>query len=105
MGRWNIGIMALELQKGSVAKKGQREIQAMVRLDLRNLIMPFCLLKASNTFRSLEKGDAMEILCNEPVSLMNLMKVIPSGSFKLISVKDLEGSEQGLKAQFKKISA
>jgi TusA-related sulfurtransferase len=97
--------MALELQKGSVAKKGRWGTQAMVRLDLRNLITPFCLLKASNAFRSLEKGDAMEILYNDPESLMNLTKVIPSGSFKLLSVKDIKGQGSGLKARLKKISS
>jgi TusA-related sulfurtransferase len=96
--------MALELQKGSIAKKGQWETQAMVSLDLRNLITPFCLLKASNAFRSLEKGDAMEILYNDPESLMNLMRIIPSGSCELILVKNLEGPESGLKAQLRKIN-
>jgi TusA-related sulfurtransferase len=96
--------MALELQKGSDAKKAQREIQAMIHLDLRNLITPFCLLKASNAFRSLEKGDAMEILYNDPESLTNLMRIIPSGSCELILVKGLKGPETGLKAQLRKIN-
>ena len=97
--------MALELRKNGHLKKVQWEIQAMVRLDLRNLITPFCLLKASNAFQSLKKGDALEILCNEQESLTSLMRVIPSGSCKLISVKNLEGSRPGLKAQLKKISS
>jgi len=97
--------MALELRKREHLKKRQWKIQAMLSLDLRNLITPFCLLKASNAFRSLKKGDALEILCNEQESLTSLMRVIPSGSCKLISVKDIEGSEPGLKAQLKKISS
>jgi TusA-related sulfurtransferase len=77
----------------------------MASIDLRNLITPFCLLKASNAFRSLKKDDALEILCNDPESITSLMKVIPSGSCKLISVEALEGSEPGLKARLKKITA
>ena len=62
----------------------------MVRLDLRNLIIPFCLLKASNAFLSLEKGDILEILCNDQENFKNLLKIIPSDSCELISVKDLD---------------
>lgn len=76
----------------------------MIHLDLRNLITPFYLLKASNAFRSLKNGDAMEILYNDPQNLTNLMRIIPSGSCILVSVKHLKGSETGLKARLKKMT-
>jgi len=76
----------------------------MLSLDLRNLIIPFCLLKASNAFRSLENGDVLEILCNDPENISNLMKIIPSDVCELISVKDLDGTEPGLKVRLKKIN-
>lgn len=75
----------------------------MVSLDLRNVIIPFCLLKASNAFQSLENGDVLEIVCSDPENLSNLMKIIPSDVCELTSVKDLEGVESGLKARLKKI--
>ena len=76
----------------------------MVRLDLRNLIIPFCLLKVSNAFLSLEKGDILEILCNDQENFKNLLKIIPSDSCELISVKDLDEEESGWKARLKKIN-
>ena len=74
----------------------------MVTLDLRNLIIPFCLLKASNAFRSLRKDDVLEILCSDMENLTNLMKIIPSDSCELLSAKDLEGPESGLRVRLRK---
>jgi len=74
----------------------------MIRLDLRNMISPFSLLKASNTFRSLDQGDELEILCNDPESLTDLIKVIPSDSCELVSMKELSGKQSGLKARLRK---
>ena len=74
----------------------------MISLDLRNLIAPFSLLKASNAFRSLEQGEALEILCNDPESLTDLLKVIPADSCELVFMKDLNGKQTGLKARLKK---
>lgn len=74
----------------------------MVSLDLRNLIVPFCLLKASNAFRLLKKDDVLEILCSDTENLTNLMKILPSDSYELISAKDIEGSDSGLKVRLRK---
>jgi TusA-related sulfurtransferase len=83
-------------------KKAKWKIKAMVSLDLRNLIIPFCLLKASNAFRSLKKDDVLEILCSDTVNLTNLMKIIPSDSCELLSAKDLEGPGSGLRVRLRK---
>lgn len=74
----------------------------MVSLDLRNLIIPFCLLKVSNTFRSLKKDDVLEILFSDKENLTNLMKIIPPDSCELLSVKDLEELESGLRVRLRK---
>lgn len=74
----------------------------MVSLDLRNLIVPFCLLKASNAFRLLKKDDVLEILFSDTENLTNLMKILPSDSYELISAKDIEGSDSGLKVRLRK---
>jgi TusA-related sulfurtransferase len=79
------------------------EIQAMLTLDLRNLILPFCLLKASNAFRSLKKDDVLEILYSDTENLSNLIKIIPSQTCELISAEVLEGPEPGLKVRLRKI--
>lgn len=74
----------------------------MVSLDLRNLIIPFCLLKVSNTFRSLKKDDVLEILFSDTENLTNLMKIIPPDSCELLSAKYLEGLESGLRVLLRK---
>jgi len=100
--------VALELHlsqfKGHLKQNAKWEIQAMVSLDLRNLIIPFCLLKASNAFRSLKKDDVLEILCSDTENLRNLMKIFPSDSCELISAKDLKGPGLGLKVRMRKIN-
>ena len=99
-----IGIAAMLFLRGISKKNANWEIQAMVSLDLRNLIVPFCLLKASNAFRLLKKDDVLEILCSDTENLMNLMKIFPSDSYELISAKNLEGPASGLKVLLKKIN-
>jgi len=76
----------------------------MVKLDLRNVMVPFCLLKASNAFRSLKAGDILEILCSDPDNIPNLMRIIPSDSCELLSVTDLDETPAELKVRFKKIN-
>jgi TusA-related sulfurtransferase len=79
-------------------------MKAMLRLDLRNLIIPFCLLKASNIFHSLKEGDVLEIVCDDPENLTSLMKIIPSDSCELLSVKDSENTSTDLFVRLKKIN-
>ncbi len=74
----------------------------MLSIDLRNLILPFCLLKASNAFRSLKKDDVLEILFSDAENLMNLMKILPSDAWELLSVKDLDGPGSDLKVRLRK---
>jgi len=76
----------------------------MVSLDLRNTIIPFCLLKASNAFRLLEQDEVLEIICNDPEYIPNLMKIIPPDECQLISAEDLEGTASTLKVRLKKIN-
>ena len=74
----------------------------MLSIDLRNLILPFCLLKASNAFRSLKKDDVLEILFSDAENLMNLMKILPSDAWELLSLKNLDGPVSDLKVRLRK---
>ncbi len=97
--------MAFNLQKKKTFQiKHGGAVKVMLSLDLRNMIIPFCLLKASNAFRSLKQDDVLEILCNDPENISNLMKIIPSDACELISVEDLEGTESTIKIRLKKIN-
>ena len=77
----------------------------MVRLDLRNLIIPFFLLKASNAFRCLKKDDVLEILCSDTENLDSLMKIFPSGSCELILAENINEPASVLKVQLRKINS
>ena len=74
----------------------------MESLDLRGLIIPFSLLKASNAFRSLKQGEELELLCNDPENIAHLLRIIPSDSCELISLKNLNKPLPGVKARLKK---
>lgn len=76
----------------------------MEHLDLRNIINPFGLLKASNTFRSLKAGEELEILCNDRKTIIELFKVIPSGVCELVSMTDLDGAQPGLRTRLRKLN-
>jgi len=91
-------------EKESISTKHGGVVKVMVSLDLRNMIIPFCLLKASNAFRLLEQDEVLEIICNDPENIPNLMKIIPPNECQLISVEDLEGTESTLKVRLKKIN-
>jgi TusA-related sulfurtransferase len=73
-------------------------------LDLRNQIIPFCLLKASNAFKVLDKGEILEFLWSDPNSFADLLKILPSDSYELISVHDLKGKQSGLRIKVRKIN-
>ena len=77
----------------------------MVRLDLRNLIIPFFLLKASNAFRYLKKDDVLEILCSDTENLQSLMKIFPSDSYELILAENIDGPASVLRVQLRKINS
>jgi TusA-related sulfurtransferase len=50
----------------------------MHHLDLRGLINPFTLLKASNAFKKLKAGETMEIIGSSPEITTDLLKVLPA---------------------------
>ena len=86
--QWHWNCKQAVLQEQS-KKNAKLEKQAMIRLDLRNLIIPFCLLKASNVFRTLKKDDVLEILCSDTENLTNLKKILLSDLYELKSAKDI----------------
>lgn len=74
----------------------------MVRLDLRNLIIPFCLLKASNAFLALDKDDVLEILCDDSENINALLRIIPAGSCKILPIAEMDRPASGLMIRLKK---
>ena len=75
----------------------------MQKIDLRGSMVPFTLLKISNSFRTLEKGEILEILLSDRDALDDLVRIIPESAYALIQMEDLSGEDQGTRIQLKKI--
>jgi TusA-related sulfurtransferase len=73
-------------------------------LDLRNQIIPFGLLKASNAFKVIDIGEILEFLCSDPDSCADLLKILPSDSYELVTVHGLKGKQSGLRIKVRKIN-
>jgi TusA-related sulfurtransferase len=56
-------------------------------LDLRNTIIPFALLDATEAFRQLKSGETIEILVGDPDTQGDLLKVLPSSLYELIEIR------------------
>jgi TusA-related sulfurtransferase len=59
-------------------------------LDLRNRIIPFALLNATEAFRQLKGGEIMEILVGDPDTKGDLLKVLPSSLYELVEIRTEE---------------
>ena len=65
----------------------------MRTLDLRGMIIPFVLLKASNAFKKIGTGETLKILLGDPDSMRDLLKILPPPSYELTAVKKIEDIE------------
>ena len=71
-------------------------------LDLRGTIIPLSLLKASQTFRMINPGEVLEVICNDPEVHKDLFKVLPAASYDLISVETLEDDQASYRLRLRK---
>ena len=62
-------------------------------LDLRRTMIPFSLLKASQTFKMINPGEVLEVLCSDPEVHEDLFKILPTASYDLISMEVLEDDQ------------
>ena len=60
------------------------------RLDLRGAIIPFSLLKVSHVFKILKPGELLEILCSDPDTRIDLLKILPESAYELTLMEELE---------------
>ena len=72
-----------------------------LRLDLRGVIIPFSLLKASQVFKIIKPGELLEILCSDPDIKKDLFKILPHSSYELTVMEELE-EECSYRIQLKK---
>ena len=59
------------------------------RLDLRGAIIPFTLLKVSQTFKMIDPGEILEILVGDAETRNDLFKILPDSSYELILMEKL----------------
>lgn len=59
------------------------------RLDLRGAIIPFTLLKVSQTFKMINPGDTLEVLLGDEETRNDLFKILPDSSYELILMEKL----------------
>ena len=71
-------------------------------LDLRGAIPPITLLKASQAFREMKPQEVLEILCGDPDTQTDLLKVLPPFSYELIVMEELEEDKSSFRLQMKK---
>ena len=72
-------------------------------LDLRGAIPPITLLKVSQAFREMRNQEILEILCGDSDTHRDIFKVIPSSSYDLIIIEELE-EKSSFRVQMKKRS-
>ena len=77
----------------------------MYHLDLRGLINPFVLLKASNAFKELKAGETIEIIGSSPEIATDLLKVLPVASCEIISSETIGEEHVGFRLLLKKKKA
>ena len=66
------------------------EKSAQHTLDLRGVIIPFSLLKASQVFKILKPGELLEILCSDSDIQKDLLKILPHSAYELTVIEELE---------------
>ena len=70
-------------------------------LDLRGVIIPFSLLKASQVFKIIKPGELLEIWCSDPGIQEDLFKILPPSAYELILLETLE-EDSSFRIQLKK---
>ena len=59
-------------------------------LDLRGVIIPFSLLKASQVFKIIKPGESLEIRCSDPDIQKDLFKILPHSDYELTLIEVLK---------------
>ena len=71
-------------------------------LDLRGAIPPITLLKVSQVFREMKPNEILEILCRDPDTRCDLFKVLPSLSYEVLDIEELEEERSSFRVQMMK---
>ena len=71
-------------------------------LDLRGGISPFTLLKVSDTFRQMRRGEVLEVLWSNPETSSQIKKILPRDSWEVIKMEEIRDRGSWFTIQIKK---
>ena len=60
-------------------------------LDLKGGVSPLTLLRVIQVFKEMKANETLELLGSDPETRTNIFKVLPSGSYHVISEEELGG--------------
>ena len=71
-------------------------------LDLRGGISPFTLLKVSDTFRQMRRGEILEVLWSNPETSSQIKKILPRDSWEVVKMEEIRDKGSWFTIQIKK---
>jgi len=78
----------------------------MVKLDLRETLIPFSLLQITNAFRKMKPGEEMEILAGvttiDAALLKDIRLILPPSKYDLHFAEEEVGNGPTLRLRFRK---
>jgi TusA-related sulfurtransferase len=71
----------------------------MYTFDLRNALVPFSLLDLRHRFKEMRSGESMVVLWGDADAADDLLRILPSKSFDIISQAEIPGSPSGFRME------
>lgn len=71
-------------------------------LDLKGAVSPLTLLRVIQVFKEIRANETLEVLGSDPETRANIFKVLPPGSYSLISQEDSVGDTQFFRIRVRK---
>jgi len=76
----------------------------MFSIDLRESIIPFCLLLIVNQFKRMTTGEMIEVLDITEKTITDLKNVLPAGEYKIIRMERMRSESPGFRLGIEKIA-
>ena len=87
---WTQGVTAgIRIVNQQAEENNENENSPGHVLDLRGGISPFTLLKVSNTFRQMHKGEVLEMLWSNPETSSQIKKILPRDSWEVVKMEEI----------------
>jgi TusA-related sulfurtransferase len=71
-------------------------------LDLRGAIPPITLLKISQVFREMKNQEIVDILCGDPDTRCDIIKVLPKRSYEMIKIEKMGAASEFYRFRMRK---